>query len=437
MSKNLFTARTALAVVIANMIGTGVFTSLGFQLADIQSPFVLLSLWFTGGVIAVCGALSYAELGAALPRSGGEYHFLGRVYHPVIGFTSGWVSATVGFAAPVALAAMTFSAYLSASVPALAGGSTRKALAVALVAMLAVLHSGTRRSSGVTQGVFTIIKIAVIVGFCVLALLLVPEPQSLDLIPGKADFAAFGSGAFAVSLIYVSYAYTGWNAATYFLGEIERPQRELPRVLMAGTLVVTVLYVALNYVFLAVAPIAELTGELEVGSIAALHAFGPAGGQLAGLVLSLLLISTVSAMTLAGPRVLQVIGQDFLPFRKLALTNASGVPHVAIAFQSLLAVAMIVSASFESVLLFAGFILGLNSFATVLGVVILRRREPELARPFRVPFYPWVPLAFLALSGYSLVFLVSERPAEALAAAAVIAAGIIAYTLSRRLDGTP
>ena len=432
MSKFKYT--TVTAVVVANMVGTGVFTSLGFQLLDIRSGFVLLMLWAVGGVIALSGAMTYAELGAAMPRSGGEYNFLTRIYHPSVGFASGWVSATVGFAGPTALAAMTFAAYATSSL----GGDTNpwllKAIACGLILVLTLVHGSTRRNSGGLQTAFTILKVGVIVAFCAGALWLVDTPQPVRFAFATEDLPLLTSGAFAVSLIYVSYAYTGWNAATYLSGELEDPQRTLPRILMLGTAVVMLLYLALNYVFLRVTPMDAMVGQLEVGYIAADASFGDLGGRFAGLVLSLLLISTVSAMTVAGPRVLQVIGEDIDQLRVLAKTNSDGVPATAIAVQSTLAITFILTSSFESVLVFSGFILALNSLVTVLGVFVLRWRQPELERPYRTFGYPITPLIYLSLTAWTLVFVLINRTQESLLGLGVILVGLVVYSLFPKKD---
>ena len=425
-----FRHTTVAAVVIANMIGTGVFTSLGFQLLDIESGFVLLMLWAVGGLAALCGAMTYAELGAALPRSGGEYNFLTEIYHPAAGFVSGWVSATIGFAAPTALAAFTFAAYGTSIFPQFADPVTRKLIAAALVIVLAVVHGGSRRGSGGLQMLFTVLKVAVIIGFSVAALAFAKSVQPVTFVPTQGDGALLTGGAFAVSLIYVSYAYTGWNAATYLSSELDNPQRSLPWILAVGTGVVMLLYVLLNYVFLSVAPIEAMKGQLEIGYIAAQSAFGDIGGRFTGLVLALLLISTVSAMTIAGPRVLQVIGEDIPGLRFLAVTNRDGIPHRAIYLQSALAVVFILTSTFESVLVFAGFTLALNSLATVLGVFVLRWRRPELPRPYRTFLYPLTPLIYLALTGWTLTFVIINQPQQALPGLGLIVAGLIVYLLT-------
>jgi APA family basic amino acid/polyamine antiporter len=429
-SKFRFT--TVTAVVIANMVGTGVFTSLGFQLLEIHSGFALLALWAVGGIAALCGAMTYAELGAALPRSGGEYNFLSRIYHPAAGFVSGWVSATIGFAGPCALAAMTFAVYATSILDTGNLPWLRPALAAGLVIALGLAHASNHRTSGGTQVVFTVLKVAVIVVFFATALIFVDESQAINFLPATGDAGELFSAEFAVALIYVSYAYTGWNAATYLGSELEDPQRTLPLILFSGTLVVMLMYMALNYVFLSVAPVDAMRGEVEVGYIAARSAFGEIGGKLAGLVLAALLISTVSAMTIAGPRVLQVVGEDFRSLRFFARTNRDGIPTAAIYTQTALSVVFILTASFESVLVFAGFTLALNSFVTVLGVFVLRWRQPQLQRPYRTFAYPLTPLVYLALTGWTLAFVLINKPVEGLFGLGVVASGLLVYVVSAR-----
>ena len=418
----------AAAVVVANMIGTGVFTSLGFQLETIQSTFPLLLLWVVGGAAAFCGAITYAELGAAIRRSGGEYTFLGRIYHPAAGFVSGWISATVGFAAPTALAAITFGTYLASVFPAL----SPTWLAAGLVAAAAWVHSRNYGASSLFQRGFTTAKVILIAAFCAAALFLVDAPQPVTLLPSPGDAELVFGGAFAVSLIYVSYAYTGWNAATYLTGELHNPARTLPRVLAGGTLLVMVLYFALNYVFLRAAPMAELEGRLEVGHIAAMHIFGPLGADIMGVTLAVLLVSTVSAMVMAGPRVLQVIGEDYPAFRWLERRNRAGIPAVAILTQAALSLLFIFSASFEAILVFSGFTLGLNSLLTVAGIFVLRAREPELERPYRAWGYPVTPVVYLVLTSWTLLYILLDRPTHGLIGLGLIAAGLVFYWVAGR-----
>ena len=413
------------------MVGTGVFTSLGFQLAVLDSGFAIMMLWIAGGIAAFCGAMSYAELGAALPRSGGEYNFLTRIYHPAAGFISGWVSATIGFAAPIALAAITFSAYALSVLAPNAGDGVRKLLACGLVIALAFAHSRRRQASGTLQIVFTAAKVVVIIAFCAAAIALVDTPQAINLLPKTGDATLIGSGAFAVSLIYASYAYTGWNAATYLSGEIENPQKNLPRILGFGTLIVMILYVALNAVFLRAAPAELMLGKVEIAFIVAQEIFGETVANITGLIMASLLISTVSAMTIAGPRVLQMIGEDFQPFRLLARLNTNGLPSTAIFFQSAIAIGFIITSSFESILVFAGFTVALNSFVTAFGVFVLRFKEPDLKRPYKTLGYPVTPLIYLTLTGWTLSFILIDRTLEAIASLSLVAIGFGFYLFAQ------
>ncbi|UOQ75838.1 amino acid permease [Hymenobacter sp. 5516J-16] len=397
---------TGIAIVVASMVGTGVFTSLGFQVLDIKSGFALLMLWAVGGIIALCGALSYGELAAAMPRSGGEYHYLSRIYHPALGFLSGWVSATVGFAAPTALAAMALGRYAQSVWPTV----SPSALSVVVVLILATVHITSRRAGSRLQVVITTIKVLVLAGFIGVGLL-VAQPQPLHFAPhGAADWQQLLSPAFAVSLVYVSYAYSGWNAAVYLTGEVEQPQRNLPRILLLGTSLVLLLYVGLNFVFLYSTPLSKISGQLEVGFVVASHLFGDTAGRLMGGAIAVLLVSTVSSMIFAGPRIVQVMGEDLPALRPLAQLSSAGIPVRATLFQTALTILFILTATFEQVLLYAGFVLSLFTFLTVLGLFILRWRQPALSRPYRAWGYPVTPLLFLLLNGWTLRFIAQRNP---------------------------
>ncbi len=225
----------------------------------------------------------------------------------------------------------------------------------------------------------------------------------LLLLPDASGIREIFSGDFAVSLFFVSYAYSGWNAAAYIAGEIENPQRNLPRSLLLGTLVVTTLYVLLNYVFLYTTPIDQLAGKLEVGYISATNIFGPAGGRLMGLMIALLLVSSVSSMIMTGPRVTQVMGQDNPLFRLMSNTNRRGVPFVALAVQTSITLLLILTSSFERVITYMGFTLNLFTMLAVGGVIVLRVRQPELPRPFRMWGYPYTVFAFLIIGLWILI----------------------------------
>jgi len=416
-----------MTLVIASMVGTGVFTSLGFQLEEIQSGFVLLLLWVVGGIVALAGAVSYAELGALLPRSGGEYNFLARIYHPAAGFVSGCISTIMGFSAPSALVAITFGTYVASAFP----GQSPTLWAVGLILALTGIHTTTRRAGARVQRSTTFVKIALIVSFCAAAWFWVPVAQPINFTPSLDQLPLITSGAFAVALIYVYYAYTGWNTVTYMMDEFEEPGKMISRVMGNGTLIVLCLYLLLNFTFLVTTPIDLMVGRVEIGYVSANYVFGRNGASLMGVMLAVLLISTLSALTLAGPRVLLVLGQDFTKLRGFARTNQAGVPFIAVLTQSALSLLFIATASFDFILVFAGFALGLNSFVTVLGVFILRWQRRAPGPDYQIPFYPLPPLLFLALTGWTLIHIISLRPAEAWASIAVIAIATILYAVLR------
>ena len=312
---------TATCIVIANMVGTGIFTSLGFQVGDLPSGFAIMSLWAVGGLCALCGALSYAELGAALPRSGGEYHFLREIYHPAVGFMAGWISATVGFAAPVAIAAIPFGTYLAGVVP----GLNPLYLSLGVVCLTTLVLLWDLQLGSGFQNVSTLLKVALILAI-IAAGFYVRGSESISFLPSRGALPLLVSTPFAVSLYWVMYAYSGWNASTYIMGEMRNPSRNIPLSLGIGTLVVTLLYLGINAAFLRTTPIAEMAGKQEVGLIAGQHIFGDAGGKVMAVFIALGLVSAVSAMMWIGPRVTMTMGEDLGALSWLARRNARGIP---------------------------------------------------------------------------------------------------------------
>lgn len=416
---------TCTALVVANMVGTGIFTTLGFQVAEIASHTAIMLLWVLGGMLALCGALCYAELAAALPRSGGEYNFLRQIYHPSLGFMAGVVSLVAGFATPVALSAMAFGAYLHGVFPA----ADPRASAVAVVLIVTLVHLRSLRVSSVFQVIFTTMKIALVLALAA-ALFAAPAAAAAPSAPWAGYLL---SAPFAVSLMFTLYAYSGWNAATYIAGETRDAGRVIPPALAAGTLLVMLLYLGLNMAFLHAAPANLLAGQVNVAQIAAAAAFGPEGGRFVAAVISLGLVSAISAMIWAGPRVAMVMGEDYPHgLGWLRRRTAAGIPAVAVLAQSLLTLGLILTSTFERVLVYTQFALLACSFLTVLGVIVLRIRQPGLARPFRTPLYPLTPVLFLAVSAFALAYTAAVRPAEAVFGALTLLAGLAVYALIAR-----
>jgi APA family basic amino acid/polyamine antiporter len=417
---------TASSIVIANIIGTGIFTSLGFQVTDIQSGFPLLMLWIIGGITALCGALCYGELSAALPRSGGEYHFLSQIYHPALGFMAGFISATVGFAAPIALAAMAFGKYFVG----VFGVGSPMLLSFVVVWVVTAFHLGNLQVGSVFQNLSTLVKL-LLIGALIAAGLFVQPKQPISFLPAPGDTIAIFGAPFAVALVYVMYSYSGWNAAAYISGEIKQPGKNVPRSLLVGTGLVIVIYVLLNAVFLATTPVQDLKGRLEVALIAGKHIFGTNGGRVAGAVICLGLVSAISSMTWIGPRVSMSMGEDHWWLRLLARKNLHGIPTNAIALQLLIVNLLLLTRSFESVVQYTQFSLLLCSLFTVLGVMVLRATRPEIARPYRVWAYPMPPIIFAVITLWMMFYLLRWKTIESLAGLATALVGLLLYFCAR------
>ena len=414
----------ATAIVVADMVGVGVFTSLGFQVKDIPSGFSILLLWIVGGIVALCGVFSYGELGAMFPRSSGEYNFLSRAYHPAFGFLAGWVSATVGFAAPVALAAMAFGQYGKAVVP----GVPPLALALGLVWLVSIVQLLGVKHSSTFQLISTILKVVLIAAFLV-AGFAIRSPQPVSFTPQASDFGHIVSAPFAISLVFVMYSFSGWNAATYIIGEMRDAEHNLPRAMLSGTLIVMLLYLALNAVFLYTAPIDKLAGQLEVASISGHYIFGDIGGRIVAAMICIGLVSSVSAMMWIGPRVMMTMGEDIPAIGVFARKSSAGAPAYAILFQLSVATLMLFTRSFEAVLDFIQFALLFCSFFTVLGVIKLRITRADLPRPYRAWGYPITPLVFLLVTGFMMYYLLTERPLQASLGMLIMMSGLVIYAI--------
>lgn len=418
---------TAISLVIANMIGTGVFTSLGFQVLDIESGFAIMMLWIVGGVLSLCGALTYGEIGSAFPQSGGEYNYLSKLYHPSIGFLSGWVSVTVGFAAPVAAAATALGLYVNK----IYVGVNPQFLAIVVILILTIIHSVNLKLGSAIQQGFTLVKVVIIVMFVGFGLFYQPDHHT-SFAPTSDSLNQMLSSAFAVSLVFVTYAYSGWNAAAYIGGELKDPQKNLPKALVWGTLIVMVIYTALNFIFLYSVPVNELKGVVEVGYLSANKIFGTDLGRFMSLVIALLLVSTVSAMILAGPRVMQAMGKDMHQLRLFSISNKNNVPYISVLFQSAISVLLVLTSSFESLITYVGFTLNLFTFLTVFGVFILRTKHKHIQTAYKTPFYPVTPALFLIISGWILFFIFKNKTTESLFGLGTVAIGFLVYKLSEK-----
>ncbi|MCF8232517.1 MAG: amino acid permease [Bacteroidales bacterium] len=417
---------TALSVVIANMIGTGIFTTTGFLAKDLGHPLTILIAWLVGGLVALCGALTYAELGVRMPRSGGEYHYLSRLFHPMAGFLAGWISLIVGFSAPVAAVAVAFSRYLGSVVPELPVVLS----SLALVLAFSLVHLWNVKFGGYVQNVITWLKVLLILALIIGGFILAPgDSSSLSI----ADFkpADIINPAFAAGLIFVMYAYSGWNAAAYLGGEIKNPSRNLPLALISGTVIVTGLYLALNFFYLTAVPMEAISGKVEVGHYVAKAIFGTEGGVLISLLIAVFLMSTLSSMVMAGPRIYQVVGEDYPLFKMLAKKTRGGAPYIAIILQMIIAMVLILTFSFETILVYVGFTLSLFAGLAVAGIFVLRRKQGN-KESYRTWGYPLTPIIFLLIMGWMIVHTLITKPLASVAGLGTLALGVVIYLISRK-----
>ena len=408
---------SAAGLVVANMIGAGVFTTSGFALADLGSPELVLLAWAIGGCIALCGALSYGALAQRIPESGGEYTFLSRIVHPLAGFLSGWVSLLAGFTAPIAAAALGLQAYLSGV---LEIGAQPEWTASAAILVAGAMHGVRMRDGLRIQNLAVALKllgIAVLVSVGLAWLperVVVPEPK-LDL------------GAFAVTLVWISFAYSGWNAAVYVAGEVRDPERNVPRALLVATLVVMTAYLGLNAVFVYAAPLEVLAGRADIGAAAAEALGGPVMRSSVSVLVALALFTSISSMVMAGPRVYARMAQDGLFPERFG--RVGDVPGAAVALQVALSIIVVWISTLAELLGYIGFTLGLSAAAAVTALVLLRRREGAARVP--IPGYPWIPGVFIAATLSISIAMAVREPGQALAGLATVGTGIPLYFVLR------
>jgi APA family basic amino acid/polyamine antiporter len=394
-----------------------------------------LFLWFLGGIIALIGAMAYAELGTLMPRSGGEYHFLSRIYHPALGFVSGWISFIVGFAAPTAAATMALSAYFTAALDitgSWGGFEPDTLIAVGVVASLTWLHARHKRTGAGFQNVVTSMKVILLLGFILLGVA-GPDRSGIAFELSRDSLREVISPPFAIALFFVSFAYSGWNASAYIAGEIRNPARNIPGSLIPGTLLVTFLYMGITWAFLRVIPLEVLSGKIEIGYLFGYQILGAGTGRVLGLVFTFLLLSTVSSLIITGPRVTQVMGQDYPAISWFAETSRQDTPARAIYIQAGLACIYILSSTFEQMITYIGFTLNLMTLLSVAGLILLRRRgKGGSAGTYRIKPYPLLPLFFILVNGWIMVYGMIYRPLESIGGVLTAGLGLIVWMMLHR-----
>ncbi|MDN5107809.1 amino acid permease [Aliarcobacter butzleri] len=430
---------SATILVIANMVGTGVFTTSGFIITELNSYSLLMLCWFLGGLFALMGAFSYAELGAMFPKAGGEYAYLKESFGKLPAFVSGWISLVVGFSAPIAAASIAFATYLL-------GNQERiwfslelfdyeiltfnliSFVAISCVILFSYIHYHSVKLGSNVQNFLTIFKIVFILVLIIGGFTVGNGDISRVTITLLGDNFSISWTHFAISFIFISFAYSGWNAASYLGAEIKNPQKNLPLALLIGTIFVTILYMLLNFVYIYALSIDEMSGVLQVATKASNVLFGDKIGSIISLAISFGLLSVVSAMIMAGPRVYYAMAEDGLFFQRFKkICTKRNTPVQAIILQAIIAIVMILTSTFESLLIYIGFTLSLASMLTVVGLIELRVQKPQIPRPYKTLWYPYLPLIFILANIGIVVFSFLSRPFISSLGLLTILVGVIIY----------
>jgi len=431
---------SATILVIANMVGTGIFTTSGFIIEELGDPQTMLLCWLVGGIFALCGALCYGELGAIFPMAGGEYVFLRESFGKGMGFLSGWVSLIVGFSAPIAAASIAFATYLfrSFSLPLgpemtlpflgfnIVSISPQSVVAVGVIIIFSLVHYHSLLMGSRVQNALTAFKVGIVVVFVVAGLFL--GHGSTGNFSGGLAMGSVFQDKFAISLIFVSFAYSGWNAAVYIGGEIKRPGRNIPLALFTGTFFVICLYLLLNVVYIYALPAREMSGVLEVGANAAASLFGDHISKCFAGAIAIGLLSVLSAMIMTGPRVYFAMSRDSVFFGLFGKVNGlRRTPAYAILLQAGIAIVMVVTASFDRLLIYIGFTLSLCAMFTVVGMILLRIGQPALTRNYKTVGYPVTPFLFVIGNLWIIYFSLKSRPVTSMFGLATIGLGLLVY----------
>ena len=430
---------TATSIVIANMIGTGIFTTTGLMAEHLPGSGWIILCWLLGGLIAISGALCYMELSTRMPEEGGEYLYLKKIYHPVFGFLTGWTSLLVGFSAPIAASALSFSEYTFSGLNILpvSGNITdlifyKKLTAIIMIVLFTLIHyRGVRIGAG-AQNILTSIKIIIVVGLAAMGLKFEPGFLThLSFNSLNSNNAFMGVG---VSMMLVMFSYSGWNASAYIAGELKNPRKALPRSLIIGTLIVVVLYIFLNLFIVNTLEIGEMQGVIAVVQLASVKSFGFWINDILTLLIGIALLSSLSAFILIGPRVYYAMACDHLFFNFASKVHPRHrVPGRSILIQGVIAVSMVLIGTFEQLIIYISFALSIFTWLAVFGIFASRKRKIGETTAVHIPGYPFTPLFFLISTLYLMIVTYIAQPFESTAAILTVICGIPFYFIWLKL----
>ena len=396
------------------MVGAGVFTTSGFALGDLGSANRVLAAWVVGGIIALCGAMSYGGLVQRMTESGGEYLFLSRLIHPVAGFIAGWVSLLAGFTGAIAFAALAFETYAFPARPAWLPAGVPAAM---MVAFAAGLHGVKVRTGAVSQNFVVVLKVVMIAGFLLFAgYVAITEGAA----PAPPPATPFSFAVFAGSLVWISLSYSGFNAAVYVAGEARDAQRTAPRALLVGTALVTVLYLALNAAFVYLPPFDQVVGREDVAAAAAQAIGGQPAALFIRVIIVTALVTSVFSLVMAGPRVYAKMADDGV-FPRMFRFGGQGAPTAAIVGQAALAIVLILLSDLRGLLSYLGFTLSISAALSVASLFVIARREGS--QSIAVPGFPFTPIFYVTATLVLAAIAGWREPVQFLAAVVTIVSG--------------
>jgi len=419
-------------IVVANIIGAGIFTTTGYLMGFLGNPVIMLSLWLTGGLIALCGALSFGELGAAFPEAGGEYTFISKLFHPLLGFLSGWLSLIVGFSAPIAAAAIGFSSYFIWAFPwmqewllpemFLSTEMFSRLLAILVILAFSLIHSRGVILGARVQNGLTILKIILVTGLIIAGFTIGKGDINNVTCSQSFIFDFNGLKSMGLSLMFIMFAFSGWNSATYIGSEIKNPRKVIYLSLLISTILVTILYLGLNLFFIYAIPPGQMAGEPEIGGVAAGYAFGDTAETIISLLISFALFSSLSAFIILGPRVYYSMARDGYFFKFVSKVNPRHkVPQNALLLQSSIAIVLVLSGTFEQIITYMGFSLGIFPLLAVMGVFKLRIKGESV---LKLPGFPVIQIIYILTGIAILVLAYFERPWESTIAILTALSGV-------------
>ncbi|WP_419869493.1 APC family permease [Chryseobacterium sp. CT-SW4] len=418
--------KTATSIVISSMIGTGVFTTLGFQLMDITNTYSIILLWVIGGILALFGTFCYAELGIYFKGNGGDYIYLSKTYHPMLGYLVSWVSLIIGFSSPVALAALAMSKYLSGFNYDFGNG-----FAILVIFLVSISLSFSLKVSSRFHNSFTLVKILFII-ILIIAGVGLSEPQIGNSLNYDTSWKnEIMMPAFATSLVFVTYSYTGWNSASYIAGEIRNVKQNLPKALIIGTVFVTVAYVLINYIMLKHAPLNQLVGKEDVMAEVGKNMLGNSSGKLINIFIALQLVATISGYLWVGSRLTQAFAKENYLWKFLSVNNKRNIPVRAIFAHTVIAIIIILSGTFKEIFVYTAFLLQLFASLSISTVFFLKKNQRKI---FKSNLFYIFPSVFLLFSIYILYFTFINNPKESLIGMGIVLMGIILYGVDTKLS---